>query len=129
MEQKIVGLYKDISQFIIGVLVEETEEKIVLRRAFLTTVEKDPNNASGVVPNFIPITLLTLKPPFHVMGLLKEKNIDFPLTFWKKNCLTGLLEIEDGLKIMYERNFLSQFPPALPPETPTEKIPEVIKLF
>lgn len=129
MEQ-IVGIYKDISQFIVGTLVEETDEKIVLKRALLVSVERD-KNGKGVVPNFFPITLLTLDPPFHIMGFLKDKSIDFPTTFWKKTMLNpNILELEEQVKTIYSQNFAGLLPSSpVPAQPPANAEDNIIKLF
>jgi len=125
---KIIGLYKDISQFIVGILVDETDEQVTLRRALLVSVEKD-KNGNGVVPNFFPITLLTLDPPFHLMGFLKEADIDFPTTFQKKSLLNPkVLELNDQVVQIYLKNFIDLNPPTLPP-TPKNPENNIIKLF
>jgi len=126
MEQ-IVGIYKDISQLIIGILVEETDEKVVLRRALLVSVEKE-KTGNSVVPNFFPVTLLTLDPPFHLMGFLKEQSIDFPTTYWKKNLLNpNILELNDQVKNVYNQNFVG-LPPTVNPSPPSPE-DNIIKLF
>lgn len=132
MEQ-IVGIYKDISQFIVGTLVEETDEKIVLKRALLVSVERE-KNGNGVVPNFFPVTLLTLDPPFHIMGFLKEKSIDFETTYWKKNMINpNILELEEQVKTIYSQNFAGILPSSSVPAHPTAPQPSaednIIKLF
>ena len=109
MTDKIVGIYRDISQLIIGAVVEDTEEKLVLRRALLLTVEKDPNNP-GVRPRFYPISLLTTDPIFHVVSLLDDQSLEFPVTFWKKQTLTGTLELSKQIKDLYEQKFMGELP-------------------
>jgi len=135
MEQ-IVGIYKDISQFIIGILVKETDTHVVLRRALLVSVERD-KNGNGLVPNFFPVTLLTLDPPFHMMGFLKEQNIDFE-TWYKKDTLLNPVpqELNDQVTQVYMQNFIGVLPPnasaPLPVEGKSEsKSPEnnIVKLF
>jgi len=135
MEQ-IVGIYKDISQFIIGILVKETDTHVVLRRALLVSVERD-KNGNGLVPNFFPVTLLTLDPPFHMMGFLKEQNIDFE-TWYKKDTLLNPVpqELNDQVTQVYMQNFIGVLPPnasvPLPVEGKSEgKTPEnnIVKLF
>jgi hypothetical protein len=130
--EKIVGIYTDISQFIIGLLVEETDDKIVLNRALYTTVEKDPANP-GVIPRFYPVTLLTIDPPFHVMGFLKDfqNTIDFPTTFWKNRCLSGVLELTDQMKDVYNRNFAGLIPNVDAPAPANPSAPEnnIVKMY
>lgn len=131
MEQ-IVGIYKDISQFIIGILVKETETHYVLRRALLVSVERE-KNGNGLVPNFFPVTLLTLDPPFHMMGFLKEQNIDFETWYAKDSLLNpALQELNDQVKNVYLQNFVGVLPPnASPPLPVASKSPEdnIVKLF
>jgi len=127
MEQ-IVGIYRDISQFIVGILVNETDTHIVLRRALLCSIEKD-KAGNGVVPTFFPLTLLTLDPPFHVMGFLKEQSIDFETSFKKEDLLNpNKLELVDQVKNIYIQNFVGMTPPVVNPGT---KPPEdnIINLF
>ena len=126
MEQ-IVGIYRDISQFIVGILVNETDTHIVLRRALLCSIEKD-KNGNGVVPNFFPLTLLTLDPPFHVMGFLKEQSIDFETSFKKEDLLNpNKLEIVDQVKNIYIQNFVGMAQPPVAPSTPPGD--NIINLF
>lgn len=131
MEQ-IVGIYKDISQFIIGILVKETDTHVVLRRALLVSVERE-KNGQGLVPNFFPVTLLTLDPPFHMMGFLKEQNIDFETWYKKEDLLNpNIQELNDQVKQVYQQNFVGIVPPnAAQVANSGPKSPEdnIVKLF
>lgn len=128
MEQ-IVGIYRDISQFIVGILVNETDTHIVLRRALLCSIEKD-KAGNGVVPTFFPLTLLTLDPPFHVMGFLKEQSIDFETWFKKEDMINPYKhELVDQVKNIYIQNFVGMTPPVI--NASPQKAPEdnIINLF
>lgn len=132
-EQKVVGIYTSTSQFYIGLLIEETDEKIVLNRALYTTVEKDPNNP-GVIPKFYPASLLTVDPPFHVMGFLKEYqgSIDFPMIFWKNACASGVLELTEQMVELYKRNFAGIMPTSIdapPPSDPVSPENNIVKMY
>jgi hypothetical protein len=128
MEQ-IVGLYKDISQLIVGILVKETETHYVLRRALLCSVDKD-KNGQGVVPNFFPVTLLTVDPPFHAMSFFKTPNIDFETWYKKEDLLNPeIQELNDQIVGVYRQNFVGSAPPSVPPQQSASPNDNVIKLF
>lgn len=128
--ERIVGLYRDISQFIIGTVVEEDDTFITLKRALMVSVEKDPTK-EGVIPRFFPISLLTIDPPFHVMPFLNgEQTIDFPVRFRKDMLLRPVEALNDPIIQMYHRNFQGIDSKPLPqPEDPKSPEENIITLY
>lgn len=131
MTDQILGVYKDIGQFIIGTVVSEDEETITLKRSLLTTVEANPTQP-GVVPRFFPASLLSIDPPFHVLGFLKAPpSIDFPITLTKKFLLRQPEEVSDQMKELYLRNFAgvpSELPKP-PPQNPKSPEDNIVNLY
>ena len=130
MTEQILGVYKDIGQFIIGTLVSEDEDTITLKRSLLTTVEANPSQP-GVIPRFYPASLLSIDPPFHVIGFLKAPpSIDFPITLRKNNLLRQPEEVSDQMKELYLRNFIG-VPPEVEATPQNPKSPEdnIVNLY
>jgi hypothetical protein len=131
MSEKIVALYKDVSQFIIGTVVEETETHVTIKKALLAVAANNPNGG-GPVPQFFPLSLVSTEPPFHAMGFLEQpQSLDFPVKFNKDNLLAYDLPLSEVMKALYLRYVesvpkTSESGPPLPeptnPKNPEENI-------
>ena len=126
MENKVVGILKDISELVVGNLVEETSEYVRLNKPVLVGLKKAANGAN-VEP--LPLSLLSIDPPFHVMNFLKNPLQEFEITLYKNRCLTGVLEMSEQLVGFYNTAFNTSAPA---PQNLFESKPaedNIVKLF
>lgn len=120
MENKVIGILKNISELIVASLVEETETSVVVKNpAFLGIGGQD----GQVNINFIPIELLSISPPVNVRSLLATPTEDLLYTFYKANVLKYDLELADNVVENYKNLTLRQ-------NAPTSSSEEnIVKLF
>ena len=132
MTEKIIDLYKDISQFIIGTVVEDTETTVTLKKALLAVAANNPNGG-GPVPQFFPLSLISTDPPFHVMGFLEQPfSFDFPVKFNKDNILAYDLPLSEVMKSLYLKYLESIPSPTVsnpPPSNPKNPEENIISLY
>lgn len=84
MEQKVIGILKNISELLVAILVEETETTIKIKSpAFLGI--SGQNNQVNI--NFIPVEMLSIQPPVNVRNLLENPQEDIIYTFEKNSLL------------------------------------------
>jgi len=69
MEEKIIGILKDVSEFFVATLIDETKTTIRIKNpAFLGIGGQD----GQVNINFIPVEMLSLNPPVNIRNLLED---------------------------------------------------------
>lgn len=123
MSEKIVGVVKDISQFIVGIVVAETDEVLTLRNAALLGIS---NQGSQINIQFIPLDLLSLQPPLGVKHLVKDPSLPLDVELQKKSLLYSNLELNDNVIGNY-KNFIGQNVPAVPQSSAPDQ--NIVKLF
>jgi hypothetical protein len=122
MEQKIIGFYKDIGQFIVGKVVDETDSTIVIRQGVLLVIR-----GSGVSAK--PIELINEEPDVSIrhVGLMKnpDQHIDFS---FNKSDIKAYVELSDNIVAEYVKmtSQVAQAAAATAPKSPEDN---VIKLF
>ena len=122
MEEKIVGILKNISELLVVAVVSEDEKVIVVKNpAFLGI-----NGVNGQINiNFIPVEMLSLAPAVNIRNLLADPTVEILYTFEKSALLHYNLELSKNVVDNYKAiNNKSQAPvPAL------EKTDNIVKLF
>jgi hypothetical protein len=122
MEEKIVGILKNISELLVVTVVSEDEKVIVVRNpAFLGI-----NGVNGQINiNFIPVEMLSLAPAVNIRNLLADPNVDILYTLEKSALLHYDLELSKNVVDNYKA--ISNKVP-LPASAP-EKTDNIVKLF
>lgn len=124
MEEKIIGIVKDIGEFIVAVVVEDTEEYVVVKNpAFLGI-----NGQDGQVNiNFIPVEMLSVNPPVNIKNFVKDSTQDLTFKFMKNNVLKCDIELSDSVVENYKKLTTPKSPVSLDGVEQTED--KVVKLF
>jgi len=131
MSEKITGIVKEIGQFIVGEVVKEDDNIIVLKNPSMLGISA---NGAQVNIQFIPVDLLSMQPPIGIKNLIKDPNVEFSVSFKKENLLFHGLELSDTVINNY-KTFTEGNNNALPPnvlnttnatQSPDENI---VKLF
>lgn len=124
MEEKVIGILKNVSELIVATLVEETKTVVKVKNpAFLGI--SGQNNQVNI--NFIPLEMLSLQPSVNVRNLLADPGKELHYTFDKSSVLKWDLELADNVINNY-KNLTTKQPTPAPQPSNTEETP-VIKLF
>jgi hypothetical protein len=128
MEEKIVGVLKDISQLVVGVVASETEDTVSLRDPVLMGIAGQGNQVNI---SLIPLDILSIQPtvPIRHPNIVKDPLKEMLFTFNKKNVLVYDIELSDGVVQNY-RQFTNRST-IITPSTPAVVTPEnnIVKLF
>lgn len=84
MEQKVVGILKNISELLVAVLVEENETVIKVKNPAFIGISGQ-NNQVNI--NFIPIEMLSIQPPVNIRNFLADSQQDIIYTFDKNSLI------------------------------------------
>ncbi len=131
MSNKITGLVKDVGQFLVGEVIKEDDNVIVLKNVSMLAISA---NGPQVNIQFVPLDLLSLQPPIGIKNLVKDPSIEFEITYKKENLLFYGLELSDTVISNY-KSFSDNKNASLPPnlintsnisQSPDENI---VKLF
>lgn len=122
MEQKVIGILKNISELIVATLVEETDTAIVVKNpAFLAI-----SGADGQINiNFIPLEMLSIQPPINVRSLLANPAEDLIYTFAKSSVLLYNVSLASNVIDNYKSLAVRPQSPAPTPGSDQN----VVKLF
>ena len=94
MEQKVIGILKNISELLVAILVEETETTVKIKNpAFLGI--SGQNNQVNI--NFIPIEMLSIQPPVNIRNFLADSQQDIVYTFEKNALLKHDFELAENV--------------------------------
>ena len=122
MEQKIIGFYKDIGQFIVGKVIAETDTTLVIRQGVLIVIRGNGVSAK-------PIDLNNEEPDVSIrhVGLMKNPDQHVDFTFQKTE-IKAYVELSDNIVAEYVKmtSQVAQNVPATAPKSPEDN---VIKLF
>ena len=84
MEEKVIGILKNVSELIVATLVEETDTTVKVKNpAFLGI--SGQNNQINI--NFIPLEMLSLQPSVNVRNLLANPAEELVYSFDKNSVL------------------------------------------
>lgn len=98
MEEKVIGILRNISELLVATLVEENEHWIKVKNpAFLGIGGQ--NNQINI--NFIPVEMLSLQPSVNVRSLLADPTEELIYTFYKSTVLIPVLELAQNVKDNY----------------------------
>jgi len=102
MEEKIIGILKDISQLIIGVVVAETDETITIKDGVLMGIGGQGNQVNI---SLIPLDILSIQPvvPIKHPNIVKDPSKDITFTFRKDGVLNYDIEIADSVIQNYKQ--------------------------
>lgn len=102
MEEKIIGILKDISQLIIGAVVSETDEIIVIKDAVLLGIGGQGNNVNI---SLIPLDILSIQPvvPIKHPNIVKDPSKELTFTFRKDAVLNYDIEMADSVIQNYKQ--------------------------
>jgi len=123
MEEKIVGILKNISELLVVDVVSEDEKVIVVKNpAFLGI-----NGVNGQINiNFIPVEMLSLAPAVNIRNLLADPTVDILYTFEKSSLLLYDLKLSQNVVDNYKAiNNKVQLQPVAPVASPDN----IVKLF
>jgi hypothetical protein len=127
MEEKVIGILKNVSELIVATLVEETDTTVKVKNpAFLGI--SGQNNQINI--NFIPLEMLSLQPSVNVRNLLANPTEELVYTFDKNSVLKSDLILAQNVIDNY--NNLTSGKSSAQPQTPaTNKSAEenIVKLF
>jgi hypothetical protein len=127
MEEKVIGILKNVSELIVATLVEETDSVIKVKNpAFLGI--SGQNNQINI--NFIPLEMLSLQPSVNVRNLLANQTEELIYTFDKNSLLHSGLDLAQNVIDNYKN--LTNGKSDAPSQTPvSNKSAEdnIIKLF
>lgn len=128
MEEKVIGILRNISELLVATLVEETDQYVKVKNpAFLGIGGQ--NNQINI--NFIPVEMLSLQPSVNVRNLLANPTEELIYTFYKSTVLIPVLELAQNVK----DNYLSLTKPSgAPVSTPVIEAAKtaednIVKLF
>lgn len=123
MEQKVVGILKNISELLVAILVEETETTVKIKNpAFLGI--SGQNNQVNI--NFIPIEMLSIQPPVNIRNFLADAQQDIVYTFDKNS----LLKYDFELAANVITNYLNLVNSTSKPQEQSAKAEDnIVKLF
>lgn len=105
--EKIVGVVKDISQFLVGTVISESEDALVLKNVALLGISGSGNQTNI---QFIPLDILSLNPPFGIRNLIKNQAADLNVTFKKSELLFYVNDLSDVVISNYKGFTLNAFP-------------------
>lgn len=126
MEEKIIGILKNVSELIVATLVEEKDNIIKVKHpAFLGI--SGQNNQINI--NFIPLEMLSIQPSVNVRNLLANPTEELIYTFDKNAMLKTDLNLAQNVIENYKT--LTSKSPSIQPQVAVDKNPEdnIIKLF
>lgn len=124
MNEKVIGLLKNISELIVATLVEETNSTIVVKNpAFLGI--SGQNGQINV--NFIPVEMLSLTPAVNIRNLLANPTEELLYTFEKNSLLQYNLKL--AANVVENYNALTTKPVSPAPTAPAATHDNVVKLF
>lgn len=119
MEEKVIGILKDVSELIVATLIEETDTLIRVKNpAFLGI-----NGKNGQINiNFIPVEMLSIDPPVNIRNLIANPTADIIFTFAKDRVLKYDFELAQNVIENY-RHLTS------PKQAPQKPEDNIVKLF
>ena len=120
MDKTYRAVYRDLSQLVLGELVDETETHIVLRDAVLLAFGGGGDGQVAV--QFLPVDLLSMQPPVTIRNFTEDPHFDS--RYAKCSLLNLDVEINTSILDNYEK-FLN--PSKI--VTPTNADVPAIKLF
>jgi hypothetical protein len=126
MEEKIIGILKNVSELIVATLVEEKDNIIKVKHpAFLGI--SGQNNQINI--NFIPLEMLSIQPSVNVRNLLANPTEELIYTFDKNAMLKTDLDLAQNVIENYKN--LTSKSPSVQPQVAVNTNPEdnIIKLF
>jgi hypothetical protein len=122
MEEKVIGILKNVSELIVATLVEETDTAVKVKNpAFLGIAGQ--NNQINI--NFIPLEMLSLQPSVNVRNLLANPAEELIYTFDKNSVLKSDLVLAQNVIDNYKN--LTTAKPA--PTTAKTAEENVVKLY
>lgn len=123
MEQKVIGILKNISELLVAILVEETETTVKVKNpAFLGI--SGLNNQVNI--NFIPIEMLSIQPPVNIRNFLADAQQDIVYTFEKNSLIKYDLELAQNVV----SNYLNLVNSSGKPQEQSAKAEDnIVKLF
>lgn len=122
MEEKIIGILKNVSELIVATLVEETDTAVKVKNpAFLGI--SGQNNQINI--NFIPLEMLSLQPSVNVRNLLANPTEELVYSFDKNSVLKSDLTLAQNVIDNY-KNLTNGKQAPVPNKSAEENI---IKLF
>jgi hypothetical protein len=128
MEDKIIGILKDISQLVVGVVATETEETISLRDPVLMGIAGQGNQVNI---SLIPLDILSIQPtvPIRHPNIVKDPSKEILFTFNKNNVLAHGIELSEGVVQNYKQ--FTNRSPIITPTTQGIVAPNdnIVKLF
>lgn len=124
MEEKVIGIIRNISELIVGVVVSETEDKVVLKDAtFLVVANADASGKPNI--NFVPLEMISMQPPINVRSFVKDSSKSLEFTFYKSALINS--DVELNAEIVNHYNMLVRKIQPATNTLPREK--EIVKLF
>lgn len=126
MSEKIVGIVKSVSQFLIGSVVSETSEIVVLKNVAMLGI-----SGSGAQTNiqFIPLDMLSLDPPFGIRNLLKNQAVELDVSVRKSDILFYVEDLSDMVVNNYTNFVMTAFPGARQGAPVVNPDQNIVKLF
>jgi hypothetical protein len=125
MEEKIIGILKNISELLVATVVSEDDTTIVVKDVAFLGI----GGQNGQVNiNFIPIEMLSLQPPVNIRNLLANPTQDLHVPINKASVLFWNLELSDNVVTNYKQ--LTNKSPIITPDKSIVKPDDnIVKLF
>lgn len=125
MDEKVIGIFRDISQIIVATVVEFDEEKIIVKNPAMLGISAQGQN---VTIQFIPIEVLSLQPVVQIRNIMANPTEELLYTFYRRDMIKDEIELSDQVVENYKKSFnpSSIITPDKSIVKPDEKI---VKLF
>jgi hypothetical protein len=126
-DKKIMVVLRDLTQLVIGYLVEETDQYYKLDKACMVAIS--PGQTPGQISiQFAPMDLLSFNPPVSVKSLCDDNNVDETVTISKTSLLRVIPNVRQEILDQYHTQ---NNPSAIITPTPSVAGDEgkIVKLF
>jgi hypothetical protein len=122
--ERIIGILKNVSEFIVATLVNETEHTLEIKNPALLGITGENNQVSI---NFIPIEMLSLQPAVNIRNLLSNPVGDIIYPVYKGSVWKWDFELAQNVKDNYSNLTRKTNTPPAPDKLPSEE--NIVKLF
>ena len=125
MQNKIIGFFKTVGQFVVGKLVEETETHYFLDKAIILVIR-----GNGITAK--PIELINEEPDVSIrqVGALADSNQIILTKYKKDDLLTDAFQLSPNLIEQYNRiTATPQIPQNQVETTQNENNEQIVELF
>jgi polyhydroxyalkanoate synthesis regulator protein len=101
MNNQIIGFYTNIGQFVVGLVINDTETAFTVDKPLLILIREDLQSKAPRV-TAKPLELINEMPDVSIRqtGIMKDSNAPIPFTF-KKDEVKSFVELSDAFVQQY----------------------------